>query len=179
VRLFGIPEKLYSPDVDGPGDLSADFALLEAEDVPEESNEEDTPEKVAPEKKVSEVPESNDEENSEDEEVVEIPEEEETSEETEEEEGRELLPHERPTVKQITEKFPDFFKKFPTLKDAFFREKQFSEVFHTPQEAKEAAVIAGDYKTLQDDLVNGTGEKLLPALKESDSLGRFSKSFLS
>jgi hypothetical protein len=92
--------------------------------------------------------------------------------------SQEILPFQRPTVKQIQAKFPDFFKTFPNLKDAFFREKQFSEVFHTPTEAKEAAESANAYKDLISDVVNGTGEKIIPALKESGSLEKYSKNFL-
>lgn len=137
--------------------IQEDIALLsDGEETP--SKDEKVEAKVEPEK----------EEKSEQEEP-----------EQEEEPEKELAPHERPTLDQIKKAYPDIFKKFPSLRDAFYRERQFSEVFHTPQEARESAELAQEYEDLRDDVINGDGERLLPALKESDSLPKFAKSFLS
>src|SRR5437660_282354 len=43
-----------------------------------------------------------------------------------------------PQFKEITKKYPNFFKDFPNLRHAFFREKEYSEIFSTVDEAKEA-----------------------------------------
>ena len=45
--------------------------------------------------------------------------------EPEEEEAEpvaELHPFERPSLKMIQEQYPDFFKKFPSMRDMYFRE---------------------------------------------------------
>lgn len=148
--------------------ITDDVALLSEESPVEEI--------VAPPKKEVKKVEEPIEETEKAIEELEVEEEKEEAEE--EEEPKEFLPHERPTMAQIREKFPDLFKTFPTLKAAIAREKQFSEIFHTPAEASETASLADEYSALRDDVVAGTGEKLLPALKESDSLGKFSKNFL-
>ena len=148
--------------------LQDDFALLDAEEQAEE--------KKAPEKKV-EKPSLDEEQEIEQEAEEKLPLDE--QEEVEEvEEPKEILPHERPAISQINKEFPDLFKKFPTLKDAFFREKQFSEIFHAPAEAAVAAEDAETYRVLQEDINSGTGEKLIPALKEADSLKKFASNFL-
>jgi hypothetical protein len=169
------------PVEDNSPSLKSDFALLEADEPVVQSpdqeveNEEKSEVREVKKPKAETIPsdEEDDEEAHEDEEDKAS-----DSGKDEEEEAKELLPHERPTLSQIKEKFPDFFKQFPTLKDAFFREKQFSEIFHTPQEAREASEVVSEYETLRSDILEGTGETLLPALKESDSLGKFSKNFL-
>lgn len=152
---------------DNASDLSQDFALLEAE--PEVELKDASEDKTKPPK--SEVKEVIDEP-----EIEEV--DEEKAPEKEEEVEEELLPHQRPTMEQIKKVYPDLFKKFPALQASFNRERQFSEVFSTPADAKEAAARAGDYEDLRNDVVNGDGSKFIPALKESDSLGKFAKSFL-
>lgn len=153
-------------------DISADVELLNSS--PALTTDVVEPEVKAPKVKAPVVVDDGVEDEDNDEEV--IPENEDEVEA--EDEPKEILPHERPTIEAIKKEFPEIFKKFPSLKDAFFREKQFSEVFHTPAEARNAATVVEDYNSLRDDVVNGNGEKLLPALKESDSLEKFSKSFL-
>lgn len=166
-------------------DLSQDFALLESE----EGNSQVITEEKAPETEVKKVEKPvKKEEKPEVDDVDKVLEElegfESASSETEDEtevapnDPEELLPHQRPTIEAINKKFPNFFKEFPGTKNIWFREKQFSELFHTPAEARVAAESAEVYRSLQDDIVNGTGEKLIPALKESDSLDKFASNFL-
>ena len=49
----------------------------------------------------------------------------------EEEDEPKVTYYDRPTVKQIKDKYPDFFKSFPQLRDMYFRESEFSKVFPT------------------------------------------------
>lgn len=160
------------PVEDNAADLQDDFKLLEGE--PEEAPKEAPKPKLEVKAPVVEDDEVKEEE---EEEPIEVDEKKEEP-ETKEQDNKELLPHERPTMDQIKKKFPDFFKTFPTLQAAFNRERQFSEIFHTPAEAADVARTAEDYQTLREDIVNGDGSKLIPALKESESLAKFSKSFL-
>jgi len=82
---------------------------------------------------VEEVPEEKEEEKKEEEKKEEAKEEE----EEEEEEELELGPR-RPSFKEIKEKYPDFFKTFPELREAFFRESEYTKIFPTVEDAKEA-----------------------------------------
>lgn len=150
------------PIEDNASDLTQDFALLEGEPEVQEKEKEEIPIK------------SKDKEEPPKPEVVETDEEEIEPEKEEEIE----VSHQRPTMEQIKKAYPELFKKFPALQASFNRERQFSEVFATPADAAEAAKISSDYESLRDDVVNGDGGKFIPALKESDSLAKFSKSFL-
>lgn len=48
----------------------------------------------------------------------------------------------RPTAKEITAAYPGIFKKFPGLRDAYFREQKFTQYFPTLDDAEQAAVKA-------------------------------------
>src|SRR5271169_344060 len=68
---------------------------------------------------------------------------EETGEEEEDEEEEQVedegLGKDRPTFKEINAKFPTLFKDFPGLKHAFFKEREYSALFPTVEDAKVAA----------------------------------------
>lgn len=67
----------------------------------------------------------------------------------------------RPTVKQIKAVAPELFKRIPEMKNIFFREGQFSEVFSDPEEAKEAATYAGNYLKLEKSISQDQDPTLL------------------
>src|SRR6516225_9215499 len=48
------------------------------------------------------------------------------------------IPFYRPPISAIKEKYPNFFKDFPELKESYFREMRFTELFPTVEDAKEA-----------------------------------------
>jgi|ERR1035437_9252060 hypothetical protein len=87
--------------------------------------------------------------------------------------------HERPTFAQMKAKYPDIIKDFPALKAIYYREQQFSDLFTTPADAKEAAENNEAFSAIRNDLFDGDGTKFLEALKESDNLGNFSKNILN
>src|SRR6266568_7493147 len=86
--------------------------------------------------------------------------------------------YERPTYKEITSKYPDFFKEFPTARHVFFREAEFTNLFGDVDTAKEAAEKSKDYEFFEEKLTSGDPKDLLNALKESDSLSEFAANFL-
>lgn len=91
---------------------------------------------------------------------------EETEEPDEEEESvTELHPFDRPSLKTINEKFPDFFKVFPAMRDMYFREAEYSKLFPTIDDAKEAQENNSAFQNIRDDVFNGSGEKFLTAIK--------------
>lgn len=105
--------------------------------------------------------------------------EEETEEEVKEVKKRDYLPHERPTLTDIRKEFPDFFKKFPQMEHMLFREKEYTELFPTVSEAKDAAEASEALQDFRDDLFTGSGEKFVSALKDQGELAKFGKNFIS
>lgn len=69
---------------------------------------------------------------------------------------------------EILKEFPDIFKKFPYLEKAYYREQQFTEVFSTIDDAKEALSKAETFDKLEADLFTGNTELMLKAVKEND-----------
>ncbi len=92
---------------------------------------------------------------------------------------KDLLPHERPTLTDIKKEFPEFFKKFPSMEHMLFREKEYSQLFPTVAEAKDAAESAQALDDFRTDLFTGSGEKFTLALKEAGELEKFSQNFLT
>ena len=145
--------------------LGADLAELSAEEPEEETPVEETPSEGA-----DETVEAPDEEESE----------EEPSEDKEPEPVETFHPFTRPSIKQINEAYPDLFKKFPSLREMYFREAEYSKVFPTVDDAKEAFENSESYNTIRSDVFEGNGVKFLTAIKEVDdkSLNRFSGTLL-
>src|SRR5665213_257236 len=121
-------------------------------------------------------------------EVVEVPEDEEVlsddEPEVEDEPAdksvkKDLLPHERPTLTDIKKEFPEFFKKFPSMEHMLFREKEYSQLFPTVAEAKDAQEASAALDDFRADLFTGNGEKFTAALKDAGELNKFSRNFLT
>lgn len=70
--------------------------------------------------------------------------------------------------KQILEKYPNLFKDFPYLEKAYYREGQFTELFPTIRDAREAADKATVLDKFEADVMQGNTEKVLLAIKEGD-----------
>lgn len=106
-------------------------------------------------------------------------EEEEEKEEKEETEESSL----RPTYKQITEKYPKFFKEFPDLRHSFFAEKKYRQIFSTVEEAEEVRDQYDGIKELSDKFLNGTVENLVDVFNDvkstnKDSTSKIASNFL-
>lgn len=69
---------------------------------------------------------------------------------------------------EILKEYPDLFKKFPYLEKAYYREQQFTEVFPTVDDAKEAQSKAETFDKLEADLFDGNTELMLKAVKDND-----------
>jgi hypothetical protein len=85
----------------------------------------------------------------------------------------------RVSYSEIKEKFPEFFKTFPDLKHAFFREQQFTEIFPTIEDAKRAAEKELAYEEITSSVVDGDAARFITELtKESEEgLEKFAKNF--
>jgi hypothetical protein len=119
-----------------------------------------------------------DEESDEDEEPESEPDEELEEPETEEEEIE--IPHDRPTPKDVKAKFPSFFKDFPELKEAFYREIEFTKIFPTVEDAREAIEDNQAFRALQDSAFAGNPEPILTAIQKADkdAYVRFARQFI-
>lgn len=73
--------------------------------------------------------------------------------------------------KEILAKYPNVFKDFPYLEKAYYREQQFTEVFPTIPDAKEAAEAKQVLDRFENDVMAGNTETLLRAIKQESPRG--------
>lgn len=148
--------------LDSTSSESQDVALLEQEDQISSSPEPFIPEvKEGEEKEEKEPSERSEDEDKEKEKL---------DEEKEKDERAKLAspPYDRPSMQQLREAFPELFKKFPSLRDIYYREQEFTQIFPTVEDAKEAASNADSFNALSDKALSGDTEGLLGAIKAAD-----------
>ena len=90
------------------------------------------------------------------------------------------FPYERPSISEIKEKYPTFFKDFPIFRDVVFREIEYTKVFPTIEDAKEANDDSLALSGLRDSVLAGKSEDIYDAINETDKKAaeRFAISFL-
>jgi hypothetical protein len=130
-----------------------------------------------------ETPEEENEEESEESELEikdKVEEDEEEKQEEDEEEKKPDIPFDRPSIKEIKTQYPDFFEKFPALKDSLFREVEFTKLFPTVEDAQEAFEDNEAFTVLSDAALNGDPAPILESISKTDekALETFSLSFL-
>lgn len=69
--------------------------------------------------------------------------------------------------KEILKKYPTLFKDFPHLETAFYRNYQFTELFPTIPEAKEALAKSETLDAFDQDLSSGNTKNVLLAVKDN------------
>src|SRR6266568_166087 len=115
-------------------------------------------------------------------ELEETKEESEESEESDEEKEIETkdIPYGRPTIREIKKEFPEFFTKFPELKEAIFREIEYTKLFPTVEDAKSAFTENEAFSVMSESALNGDSGPILESLEKTDkkALQAFSFSFL-
>jgi hypothetical protein len=123
----------------------------------EESEEEEKEEEVEPEDELKEI-----------EEELEGP----------KEEDLELMTPVR--RREILAKYPKLFKDFPYLEKAYYREQQFTEVFPTINDAREAGEKARIMDTVEAEIRNGDIRTVLMAAKDEsqDAFNRIADNYL-
>lgn len=87
----------------------------------------------------------------------------------------------RVTFKEVTAEFPELFKKFPSLRDSFFREQEYSKVFATVEEARISSEKAQVLDNLDQSVVQeGNPAPLMEVLFNNDpkAAKNFAKNFL-
>jgi hypothetical protein len=105
---------------------------------------------------------------------------EEEEEDAGEEEEPPKVPFARPSIKDIKAAYPDFFDKFPDVKDAIFREAKFTQFFPTVEDAKESFEDNEAFIALSDAALAGNSAPMLQSLHKTDpkALTAFAASFL-
>lgn len=155
------------------GSLNADVDFIESDAIDED-----------PDKEVKvKTPPQESEEEEEDEESSE--ESEETTEDTEEEQNEDDdkkpdIPFDRPSLSEIKTKYPNFFKDFPQMREAFHREVEFTKIFPTVSDAKEAFEDNEAFVSLRESVITGDAVPLIDALETQsrESVEAFSSNFL-
>lgn len=112
-------------------------------------------------------------------------EDEEEEDKVEEAPKEEVIPssHPRPTVTEIKGKYPNFFKDFPDMRHMLFREQEYTSLFPTVEDAKEAQGRAEDFDHFSSLVNSGKSEdfvQFLGGIKEVDpkNLVNFAANFL-
>jgi hypothetical protein len=139
-----------SSDYDSNAAYHADMQVLEDVTEPTEPKEEHVDEKTEVEVPDEVITDKKEETDTEDKEATE-------DEKPTVTEIREV--HPRPTVKDITTKYPNFFKEFPDMRHVLFREKEYTAIYPTVDDAKEAQSNSTDFTWFREMLQTGTPEK--------------------
>jgi hypothetical protein len=123
----------------------------------------------------SEVKQPTDEEVIGDEDLEEKP----KVEEGEEEEHKETeVLGSRPTLPEIKAKYPNLFKDFPALRDVYFREREYSELFPSVEDAREASLNNDAFSSIREGVLSGDVSNFLSAVREIDALDKISDNLL-
>ncbi len=72
---------------------------------------------------------------------------------------------------QILKKYPNLFKEFPYLEKAYYREQQFTEILPTIEDAKQAVEKSETLDRFENDLMGGSTETVLHAVKATNPEG--------
>lgn len=73
----------------------------------------------------------------------------------------------RPAYSKLKKEFPDLFKKYPELRQILFREPEYSKLFPTVREAKEAADYVDVVRQQEQFIMQGDSEVLLKSIFDS------------
>lgn len=82
------------------------------------------------------------------------------------------------TVKSLKKEFPEIFKKFPEVKDAIFRDREYTKLFGSIEDATEAAEKSQLLDSIGAQIAEGDSTELVQSLKKNDSLETFTQSFM-
>ncbi len=127
--------------------------LLEEDTTEEEKDKE--------EEEVTEEEDKEDKEEKDDEDEDEEKEEEELK--LDDDEKELLVPHRK---QEILKEFPTIFKKFPYLEHAYFGYGQYTEIFPTVDDAKEAQEKSQILDSFEQDVMSGSIDNILQAVKK-------------
>lgn len=107
----------------------------------------------------------------------------EEKEEKKEEEPKEELEEvtTKPSWSKVTEKYPNFFKEFPEIRNALGRDREYSEMFPDGiEQAKSVIENDKDFRFFEKTVEEGNAKEFLSVIKEADKadLTKFADNFL-
>lgn len=70
--------------------------------------------------------------------------------------------------KEILAKYPEIFKDFPFLENAYYRERAYTEILPTIEDAKIAVEKATALDSYEKEIMSGSTESLLTAVRDDD-----------
>lgn len=73
-----------------------------------------------------------------------------------------------PRKREILKEFPEIFKKFPFLEKMMYRDKEYTELFGSFDDAKEIAEKSDIFNNFETQLLAGNTEDILKNVKEAD-----------
>ena len=73
-----------------------------------------------------------------------------------------------PRKKEILKEYPELFKKFPFLEKMMYRDREYSELFGSFDDAKEIAEKSENFSNFENQLLSGNTEEVLRSVKEAD-----------
>lgn len=127
--------------------------------------EEITEEEEKPKKKVEKEEGEEEEEEEEEIEIDELDEIEKDLEEPDEDELELVTPVPRSV---ILKKYPKLFEEFPYLEKAYYRERAYTEVFPSPQDAKDANIKAQTLDKFEEQLLSGDLSEIIKEVRKED-----------
>ena len=81
----------------------------------------------------------------------------------------EAVPMGQVRFKDVKAKFPTVFKEFPQLATAIRNDRAYSEVFSSPEDARDAAKVAAYFNQLETNIMSGSAKELLGDIKQGNS----------
>lgn len=73
-----------------------------------------------------------------------------------------------PKKREIAAKYPNFFKEFPFIEKMMFRDRQYTDLFGSFDDARDVAERAQVLDRFEQDLIKGNTETVLTQIKNSD-----------
>lgn len=74
-----------------------------------------------------------------------------------------------PRKKEILKKYPEIYKDFPFLEKMMYRDREYSQLFGSLDDAKEVAEASETFKAFENQLLEGNTVDILKNVKETDS----------
>lgn len=100
--------------------------------------------------------------------------------EKDQDEQKLLVPFDLPSFGEIKAKYPDIVKDFPGLRGYFYQAAEYSKIFPSVEDAKEALEDNEAFIALRESVISGDSESFIDALKtqSDDSVALFGYNFL-
>lgn len=163
---------LYPPEVLAPEGSTKIPSPKTADDINDLFKEIDTDEVKKPEKKEPKIKDDEDEihvkEDDEDDDLELIEPDEEIEKLDLKKESDEEVIEAPPRKKEILKEYPELFKKFPFLEKMMYRDKEYTQLFGSFDDAKEIAEKSESFNNFENQLLSGKTEDVLRSVKEAD-----------